>query len=375
MKFNMDIWGSKAKRRYLLSMVVFALIGTVILLRSYAATTSISIEAENGTALPSATIVNNDPSASGGSYIQFGREQGKYIIYTSTLTVGSQQVWRMKADGSEPTRLTNFPEEDVIWARPSPDGTKIIFVKQVKNALFGENNTINEKFLWMMNADGSNQHEILRSSKYGWAYMGHPEWSPDSSKFVQAVMPVFAGEAQLYTFNADGTNPQQVTNNITVDGHLSTGAYDPSWSKDNQLIYIRSFKCDTPCSGNNDLFKLDMQTKKETRLTNDLKNYNDPYLSPDGKTYVWLHFPCVLCASDLYKADANGDNLLTPKPLIADGGTNPNGTFSPDSQYFIFPKQVWFAHRIIHKIKLDGTGLTQVSKSPGDGQESSPAYQ
>lgn len=365
------------KRVTFISLLCFGAIGLGLLFTSFASTGSFSFEAENGQTSNGASIITGDTNTSGNAYVKFGNTtKGQYIVYNSNSGTDSYQVWRMKSDGSNPTRLTNDPDNDIVWTRPSPDGTKILFYKQQKGT-GGINNVFAEKKLWIMNSDGTNQHQILEQSQYGWRLITHGEWSPDSTKFVQAVV-VSSGITQLFIFNADGTNPQQITNNATVDGYTSSDAHDPSWPNNNTLVFIRYWNCASPCS-NNDLFKIDIPTKKETRLTNDNKTYWDPYLSPDGKTYIWLQIEGFGGESNLYRADANTQGILVPKLLVGgDGSTNPNGTFSPDSQFFIFPKgeswgfEVW---RSVYRIKIDGTGLTRISKSADHSTEDSPAYQ
>lgn len=348
---------------------IFALIGLVTLLVSYAATFSIGVEPEQGQPSNGAQVVSGDSSASGNSYIKFGNGSGTYILYTSSSGTETAQVWRMKVDGTEATRLTNDPNYEIHWARPSPDSTKILFYKQDK----GTNvNSPESNVLWVMNADGSNQRQILAPGQHGWKHFGHGEWSPDSTKIVQLVGLAFTN--QLAIINADGSNPVQITEKIKIEGQ-DASAIDPSWPNDNTIVYIRQWNCLVLC-GNQDIYKLDLQTRIETRLTNDVDLNFDPYLSPDGKTYVWLRFNCLWCQADLYWADSS-TIPLNPQPLIVDGGVNANGTFSPDGQYFVFAKresyflELWTS---IYRIKLDGTGLTRVSKSTDRSNEQVPGY-
>jgi Tol biopolymer transport system component len=69
----------------------------------------------------------------------------------------------MNADGSNPTRLTNDPEDET-WPSWSPDGTKIAFQSQSE----GENEVI-----YVMNADGSEQTNIS-----GGRFGIDPDWGP-----------------------------------------------------------------------------------------------------------------------------------------------------------------------------------------------------
>jgi Tol biopolymer transport system component len=345
-------------------------IGLLTLLVSHAATFSVSVEPEQGQTSNNLQIINGDATASNNSYIKFGGDRGQFILYTTNSGTETAQIWRMKTDGSEATRLTNDPDHEIHWARPSPDGTKVLFYKQGKGV--GVNDPATNR-LWVMNADGSNQHEVLTPGQHNWKHFGHGEWSPDSTKIVQLVgLNNFSN--QIAIIDEDGTNPIQLTEKIKIEGQ-DASAIDPSWPNDNTIVYIRQWNCLVVC-GNQDVYKLDIPSRAETRLTNDTDLNFDPYLSPDGKTYVWLRFNCLWCQADLYKADASVIPLV-PQVLISDGGVNANGTFSPDGQYFIFSKresyilETWNA---IYRIKLDGTGLTRVSKSNDKSYEEMPGY-
>ena len=60
-----------------------------------------------------------------------------------------------------------------------------------------------------------------------------PAWSPDSSRI--AFMSTRAGNAEIYTMNADGTVQQNITSNTAVDGR-------PSWSKNGTQIAFMSMR-------------------------------------------------------------------------------------------------------------------------------------
>lgn len=360
---------SSQRTRRIVVVMLFAGLGVLWLGLSKASSSSPTIEAEDGIVSTTASA-KNDTSASGGSYALFG-SRGRYILYTSNANSPTAQIWRMKGDGSEATQLTNDTTAEHHWVRPSPDGKSILFYKQDKGT--GVNDAATNR-LWMMNADGTNQREVLARGSYGWNVMAHGEWSPDSSKIVMAAGYPGVG-TQIFTINADGTNPQQVTQPKSIDGSSSLAtAIDPSWPKQDTILFVRSWGCFFLCS-NQDVASINLNTGVETRLTNDNRLDWDPYLSPDGSNYVWLKYDCVGCSADLYTASGSGQ--FTPRPLIADGGTNATGTLSYDGRYVIFPKlqsyglTAWYS---VYRIAIDGTGLTKISKDTGYNQEGMPSY-
>jgi Tol biopolymer transport system component len=84
------------------------------------------------------------------------------IVFVS-MPGGSMNIFSVKPDGSEFTRLTDGIAHDAypVW---SPDRTQIAFVRDGR--------------LWTMNPDGSNQirHEVPAGSR--------PSWSPDSRRIA-----------------------------------------------------------------------------------------------------------------------------------------------------------------------------------------------
>jgi Tol biopolymer transport system component len=138
---------------------------------------------------------------------------GSKIAFTSDRT-GTWQVWLMNADGSGQAQLTfdAQPKDQVPdW---SPDGSRIAYLADTH----GIADTVSPSWgdIWVMNADGSDQHPITSGATYyGTA------WSPDGSRI--ATLNFTAGTRIVYTVNAsDGSDPQAV--------HSGPGPqYVPGW--------------------------------------------------------------------------------------------------------------------------------------------------
>ncbi|MBI3463872.1 MAG: PD40 domain-containing protein [Planctomycetes bacterium] len=90
-----------------------------------------------------------------------------------------------------------------------------------------------------MNADGSNQRELLAKDLHGWVF---PAWSPDGQQLLFSGM-LENGSIQLFVANADGKGAEQITNG---DGTNSWAA----WSPDGRYIaYIHYDKPPDPARG------------------------------------------------------------------------------------------------------------------------------
>jgi TolB protein len=110
----------------------------------------------------------------------------------------------MNADGMGQTRLTSgeWIDQDPQW---SPDGTKIVFVRE-SLTLGGGSQIV------VMNADGSGQTSL---TSMGAGYMT-PTWSPDGTKIA------FSRSGVIYVVNLDGSNETRITNNDRYNSY-------PTW--------------------------------------------------------------------------------------------------------------------------------------------------
>ena len=113
---------------------------------------------------------------------------GRKIVFTS-LKDGDLEIYTMNTDGTDVRRLTRAPGYDggPWW---SPDGKQIAYRAYHptdSTELADYRGLLNQRLvrpskmeLWLMNADGSNQHQITH---LGGANFG-PSWTPDGKRFV-----------------------------------------------------------------------------------------------------------------------------------------------------------------------------------------------
>jgi len=150
---------------------------------------------------------------------------GKRIVFTS-LKGGDLDIYTMNADGTNVKQLTHqFGYDGGPWW--SPDGKQIVYrafhptalkdVADYKSLLAQRFVRPNTMDLWLMNADGSNQHQITH---LGQASFG-PSWTPDGRHIVFAsnyhTNPKL-GNFDVFLVNPDGTGLEQITTNATFDG-------------------------------------------------------------------------------------------------------------------------------------------------------------
>ena len=189
---------------------------------------------------------------------------GQHIAYASDRD-GNWEIYVMKANGSEQTRLTDNAADDVdpAW---SPDGTRIAFVSTRDG----------NSEIYVMNADGSAQRRLTNNS----AADGSPDWSPDGKKI--AFDSYRDGRWQIYVMSVDGT--EQTSLATGLGGHDHT----PAWSPDGSLIAFWSFP-----KGENGakIYVMNADGSGVVRLTENATagkaNDYSPAWSPDGH---WIAF-------------------------------------------------------------------------------------
>jgi len=196
---------------------------------------------------------------------------------------GDFEIYRMNADGSGQTNLTNHSGQDYepAW---SPDRTKIAFVSSRDG----------NYEIYVMNADGTGQTRLTNNGVGDF----DPAWSPDGVKIAWASDR--DGNYEIYVMNADGTGQTRLTNN-------GAGETYPAWSPDGAKIAFTSDR-----DGNEEIYVMNANGTGQARLTNNPAHDSDSTWSPDGTKiafdYGW----------DIYvmNADGSGQTRLTDNPAL-----------------------------------------------------------
>jgi len=162
--------------------------------------TKIAYDAELDTGMTSIFVM--DANGSNKSRLIGARQpswspDGAKIIYQGwTSGTSSSEIFIMDADGQNPRNLTNELIGNDGVPEMSPDGSKIIFERQMMD------NTELYPRVWVMDADGSNQRKLSEGAAEG------PSWSPDSKKIVFMNLLV---DGKLWTMDPDGSDKKPLT--------------------------------------------------------------------------------------------------------------------------------------------------------------------
>jgi Tol biopolymer transport system component len=156
---------------------------------------------------------------------------GKSIAYATFAYGGTfrggayTDIAVIPVEGGEPTRLTEAHGEYPDW---SPDGTQIAFTS-------GRAGSYD---IWVMNADGTNQHPLTDNP----AYESSPAWSPDGRSVIfdaewgedRDHESGIGFEFDIWVIDVDGADLRQVTNDPTSEDRF------PAWGADGRIAFNRN---------------------------------------------------------------------------------------------------------------------------------------
>ena len=178
---------------------------------------------------------------------------GGRIVFQSNRD-GNFEIYSMKADGTEVTRLTNNSATDrgPAW---SHDGRKIAFVSDRDGT--GDH-------IYVMNANGT--HVVRHTSGQ---LDENPAWSPDDTEI--AYESLIGSDFEIVIMNADGSGKHAITHNHQID-------IQPDWSPDGTKILF------------NHNYEIAVMNRDGTggMLLTHLGGFNEwPHYSPEGTKIVF----------------------------------------------------------------------------------------
>jgi Tol biopolymer transport system component len=264
------------------------------------------------------------------------------IVFESNRD-GDLEIYRMNADGSAVTRLTDNPATDNLPSI-SPDGTQVAFTSDRT----GNTN------IYVMNIDGTGVTELTSDPHDDL----QPAWSPDGTKI--AFHSNRDGDFDIFVMNADGTDQTDVTTNEVDESNAA-------WSPDGTQLAFTSNR-----DGNAEIYRANADgSGTPTRLTTNPAEDHDPDWSPDGtKLAFYSDRPGSSCCGTVWTisaSDGSGATNLTNGSIFdADPAWSPDGTqiaFVRDAGGQNF--EVWTA---------DADGTNQVNLTPIGGRNSFPDW-
>jgi Tol biopolymer transport system component len=164
---------------------------------------------------PATSSEASGPTGRGGSISLSGR-----IAFDNF-----DDVWTIDPDGTDLTRLTDSPgpDFDPSW---SPDGTRIAF-RSKRSGNWD---------IWVMNADGTGQVNLMQNVLPATSTETTPAWSPDGARIVYSSDIDSFAYGKLWTMRPDGSDKQRL---FPQSSAMTDVDRDPSWSPDGSKIAFR----------------------------------------------------------------------------------------------------------------------------------------
>lgn len=264
------------------------------------------------------------------------------IVFTCFID-SHDDLCLMNPDGSGYTRLTDNVATD-WYAALSPDGRLISFSSKRSG----------NWDLFLLDIGTLDVQQMTED--FGEIYA--PEISPDGTRIV--FVTTRHGKQDLYVMNLDGTGAFRLTDHPAHD-------FDPTWSPDGMQVAFTSNR-----TGTSELYVVDVpngppllapNARPVTSGSNQQEGGRVDW-SPDGR---WLGFYAGDPGDkDIFLVAASCADL--PQPCgpgdivrLTNGGNNKAPSFSPDGQWVAFASQIEGIDNEIWIMRLDGSGLTQIT--------------
>ena len=187
--------------------------------------------------------------------------------------------------------------------------TKILYVNEII-----DNDNLNY-ILYVADADGANEQELLRSNEP----IISPSWSPDSKKV--AYVSFETGMAKVFIQEIASGKREMVIEN---DHQISS----PAWSPDGKFLSLTLFQ-----DGNAEIYILNLANKNLTRLTRHYSIDTESSWSPKGTKILFTSGRSG--SPQLYEIDLTKFNTK-PSRLTFEGNYNAKGSYLPNNEGIIF---------------------------------------
>ena len=187
--------------------------------------------------------------------------------------------------------------------------------------------------IYVMDADGGNPQNLTNNPNNDYS----ASWSPNGRRITFVSDRAGHVDANgwptddIYVMDADGGNQQRLTNDPSDDR-------SPSWSPDGKRIVFESDR-DNDRGHNIEIYVMDADGGNQQRLTNNLTEDRSPSWSPDGKRIVFRarregHFENEdNITYEIYVMDADGGNQ---QRLTENRKNDESPSWSPDGERIAF---------------------------------------
>jgi eukaryotic-like serine/threonine-protein kinase len=251
--------------------------------------------------------------------------EGDSIVYSTGALTNSSLV-RLYLDG----RSVTLPLGQSAF-RPSiaSHGAALAYTQEIY-----------DPNIWAVDTKSGKSHQLIASTALDLS----GSFSPDMKKIV--FVSTRSGVYELWTCDADGQNPAQLTN---FASHLGA----PSYSPDGSMIAFDSSK-----DGHWNVYVIPSGGGAARQLTSGISTDVRPSWSPDGQ---WLYFGSDRTGHwQIFKINVNGG-----QPVVVTRQAGTEAVVSPDGQFLYYAQQnksgLW-------RMALDGPDKSEVQVLDDVGQ-------
>jgi TolB protein len=264
-------------------------------------------------------------------------------IYFVSNRSGSKEIWVMDYDGMNERQLTHL---GTISLSPhvSPDNSRVAFSSLGKRG-------------WSIRMYSMDLNRMVAFPEWGDTTLS-PAWSSDGNHL--AFSSARTGDPEIYVTDASGQGERRLTAFRGPD-------VSPVWNpKTNAQIAWVSGRTHLP-----QIYIMDADGANITRMT-DGGYATSPSWSPNGQflTFAWnrSYGPGAPGGEDIYIMDIASKRWTQ---LTHDSGANDFPSWSPDSRHIVFQRQQG-GHTEIWMMLADGTDQQQLTH--GDGSNTQPDW-
>jgi Tol biopolymer transport system component len=258
-------------------------------------------------------------------------------------------VYTMNPDGSDVKQLTNLgPDNNASWESWSPDGKQIVFNEYRSPDYVPQ--------IWLMNADGSNQHVLLADSAFS---DERPSFSPGGSSVVFNRCRHDIEACAIYEIGLGGGTPTAITN-----FELGSNDLSPQYSANGHLAFTGAGRRGIICA----IYLKSEDGEGLRQLTPAPLSARQPDWSPDGNRIAVSSHCGNPQNEEIWVADIDRNELrqLTNNGSAYLGGPHDfHPSWSPQGDAIVFERQTPDkSSSAIFIIEFDGTGCRKILTLP-----------
>ncbi|HEX7979571.1 MAG TPA: LpqB family beta-propeller domain-containing protein [Gemmatimonadaceae bacterium] len=280
------------------------------------------------------------------------------LIYSRWNAAGESEIFvlSLAAAGATPVRMNAGNVS--FQPSPSPDGQQFVFAISQIDQLGRDQND-----LYIVNRNGTNMRQLTSDPGVEW----EPKWSPDGTKIVFSATDAALSTHSLWVVNVDGTGLKKLTTALPAD---VLGPDSPAWSPDGRRIAFVARR-----NGQHKIWTMNADGSNPVQLTTDAAFDAGPTWSPDGASIAFSRYN--VNAPDIFRWDiaivpaTGGAVVMRELP-----GDQLAPAWSPDGQYLAVQGASVDGRGVtnLYTMRPDGSGLRLRTVAAAWGGGLAPAW-